>query len=557
MFPLENKTLAMNLIYYVAAEMNNIKRSELTMPKYAKSFLCLCLLVFSIPAAAQVYQNWNLVFPTSQSGEAQEHFLDAVTYMHLHMFEDAEEQFREAQTLAPDFVMAYWGEALTQHRTIWNIHRLDVAREVLARLDATPAQRAAKAATAREKAYLAAVETLFGEGEFRVRQSAYSIAMRDLRQAYPDDIEASALYALSLMRETPIDMTRQQTRSLMATISMQVLAQNPRHPGANRYLIQSTDDPENTDIGLLAVNNLRLIDTDAAEALHIPSHYYLQHGMWEAVADSNMQAFESSMAWVEENDFSLQDLNAHNYGHLVQFANYGYLQAGNLNQAAKIRERVRSDYIASGLAAEIETPFADVYARWILDLERWQDAELLAELASEYSIRSPGLWQAIGIAAARSGNLVLANEAVKLLANLSDNPASQAVNSSRQVEGLIHLAQGHDDIALGILSAAAQLNWAQPVTLLGVPPRPLKPAMETYGEALLETGDAGAALVQFQRGLTRYRGRSNLLLGAARAAEVLGRDDLVKRYYSQLAEIWQRADSSHPFISEVRTKTSR
>jgi tetratricopeptide (TPR) repeat protein len=359
------------------------------------------------------------------------------------------------------------------------------------------------------------------------------------------------------MRETPIDMTRQQTRSLMATISMQVLAQNPRHPGANRYLIQSTDDPENTDIGLLAVNNLRLIDTDAAEALHIPSHYYLQHGMWEAVADSNMQAFESSMAWVEENDYSLQDLNAHNYGHLVQFANYGYLQAGNLNQAEKIRERVRSDYIASGLAAEIETPFADVYARWILDLERWQDAELLAELASEYSIRSPGLWQAIGIAAARSGNLELANEAVNLLASLSDNPASQAVNSSRQVDGLIHLAQGHNDIALGILSAAAQLNWAQPVTLLGVPPRPLKPAMETYGEALLETGDAGAALVQFQRGLTRYRGRSNVLLGAARAAEVLGRDDLVKRYYSQLAEIWQRADSSHPFISEVRTKTSR
>ena len=81
--------------------------------------------------------------------------------------------------------------------------------------------------------------------------------------------------------------------------------------------------------------------------------------------------------------------------------------------------------------------------------------------------------------------------------------------------------------------------------------------METYGEALLETGDAGAALVQFQQGLTRYRGRSNLLLGAARAAEVLGRGDLVKRYYSQLAEIWQRADSSHPFINEVRSKTSR
>lgn len=64
MFPLENKTLAMNLIYYVAAAINNIKRSELTMPKYAKSFLPLFLLVFSIQDTTQVYQNWNLVFPT-------------------------------------------------------------------------------------------------------------------------------------------------------------------------------------------------------------------------------------------------------------------------------------------------------------------------------------------------------------------------------------------------------------------------------------------------------------------------------------------------------------
>ena len=62
---------------------------------------------------------------------------------------------------------------------------------------------------------------------------------------------------------------------------------------------------------------LALIDAGAVEALHIPSHYYLQHGMWEAVADSNMRAFDSSMAWVEANDFSLQDLNAHNYGHLA------------------------------------------------------------------------------------------------------------------------------------------------------------------------------------------------------------------------------------------------
>ncbi len=526
------------------------------MSQHAKNLTLLIVLLFSAQITAQTYQNWGVVFPTSQGGEAQQHFLDGVTYMHLHMFEDAEEQFEQARELAPDFVMAYWGAALNQHRTIWSIHRLDEARAVLNELGSTPEQRAAKVPTAREKAYLAAVEILFGEGSQRQRQAAYADAMRELSQNYPDDIEATAWYALSLMRETPLGMTRQQTRSLMAGLSLDVLAKNPRHPGANRYLIQSTDDPENTDIGLIAVNNLQMIETDAAEALHIPSHYYLQHGMWEEVAESNMKAFDSSMAWVDARGWSLQDLNSHNYGHLLQFANYGYLQAGLLSEAAKIRSRVRKDYIASGLAPEIEAPFADIHARWLLDLERWQDAETIAELAREFGIRNAGLWQAIGIAAARSDNLDLANQAVAVLDGMDDDPASQGSISARTVEALVHFAQGHNDIAFGILSETVELNWEQPGLLIGVPPRPVKPVLEIYGEALLQSGDAAAALEKFQRGLTRYRHRTNLLLGAARAADQLGRTELASRYYTELAQAWSNADSYHPFADEAKSKAS-
>ena len=67
------------------------------------------------------------------------------------MFEDAIEQFRAAQKASPSLAMAYWGEALT-------------------RLAPTPEARASKAPTAREKAYLSAVETLFGDGPQRERQ---------------------------------------------------------------------------------------------------------------------------------------------------------------------------------------------------------------------------------------------------------------------------------------------------------------------------------------------------------------------------------------------------
>jgi len=521
-----------------------------------KAFLICIAMVLLSSTQAQTYKDWGMEFPTSQGGEAQEHFLEGVTAMHLHEFEDAGDHFRKAQNLAPDFAMAYWGEALNQHRTIWSIHRLDIARAVLQRLGATPGERAAKAPTPREKAYLAAIEILFGEGTQLDRQAAYSMAMRDLNSAFPDDIEALAWYTLSLMRETPPGMTRQQTRSLMAGNSVRVLAQNPRHPGANRYLIQSTDDPENTDLGILAVLNLQLIDTDAAEALHIPSHYYIHHGMWEAAADSNMRAFNSSMAWVAEQDWSLEDLNSHNYGHLLQFANYGYLQAGNLVEAAKIRERVQSDYIASGQAGPIERPFADVYARAILDLEYWQGAEALAELARQYTVRSAGLWEAIGIAGARAGNLELANEALVVLSDMGGDPASQGAISARHVEGLIHLAQGHNEIALRLLAEAAQLNWEQPVTLLGVPPRPLKPTMELYAETLLQVGEAAEALIQFELALTRYSGRTNLMLGAARAAEQVGDTELAQGYYRRLADIWNGADSNHPFAAEVRSKVN-
>lgn len=234
--------------------------------------LSLFLLLGSVTLQAQVHQTWNLEFPTSASGAAQKHFLDGVTYMNLHMFEDAQSEFQAAQTLEPAFAMAYWGEALSQHRTIWSIHRLDEARAVLTKLGDTAEVRAAKAPTDREKRYLGAVELLFGEGTQPQREMAYSNAMRELSAAYPEDAEALAWYGLSLMRITPPGLTRKQTRSLMAATSLQVLNKNPRHPGANRYLIQATDDPENTDFGIIAVENLAGIETDAAEAIHIPSH---------------------------------------------------------------------------------------------------------------------------------------------------------------------------------------------------------------------------------------------------------------------------------------------
>jgi tetratricopeptide (TPR) repeat protein len=528
------------------------------MKRNNRVLLALLVLVV-LPASharAQTAANWGMTFPTSGSAVAQQHFLEGVTLMHLHMFEDAEEHFVAAQEAQPDFAMAYWGEALNQHRTIWNIHNRDAAREILQRLAATAEERARKASTAREQAYLGAVEILFGEGTQREREAAYSEAMRRLSETYPEDAEALAWYALSLMRVTPSGRTREQTRSLMASLSLEVLAKNPRHPGANRYLIQSTDDPENTDLGVIAVKNLAGVDTDAAEALHIPSHYYIQHGMWEETAEANMRAFRSSMKWVAEHEWSLEDLNNHNYGHLVQFANYGYLQSGQLGAASALREQVEADFIASGKATAIAGPLADLHARRVVDLELWTEAVNLADLADRHELRETGLWLAIGVAAVRSGNLELAKKSLSVLGDAADRPVSQGAIAALEVEGLMLFAEGQTRHALELLEQAVETNRLldiqNPVNRIGSPTRPLKPTRELYGEVLLAHGQAAQALEQFELGLTMLRGRTNLLLGAARAATALGRTALAADYYDKLQDSWTKADADHPLVQEAR-----
>jgi hypothetical protein len=112
----------------------------------------------------------------------------------LHNFEydDAREEFQSASKIEPDFAMAYWDEALTHTYTLWMGQNLAAARAALQRLAPTPDARLRKTPTEREKAYLNAVETLYGQGEKPARDRAYADAMGRLMKKYPDDLEAAS-----------------------------------------------------------------------------------------------------------------------------------------------------------------------------------------------------------------------------------------------------------------------------------------------------------------------------------------------------------------------------
>ena len=158
----------------------------------------------------------------------------------LHSFEynDAAEEFQKARELDPDFVMAYWGEAMTYNHPLWQEQNYDKGNEILNALAPTPGERIGKAVTQLEKDFIAGVNILFGKGNKAERDSSYAVFMEDLYRKYPGNDEVASFYSLAL---NGWGTTDQQIKILVkaAAIGKEVLQRNPKHPGALHYVIHA------------------------------------------------------------------------------------------------------------------------------------------------------------------------------------------------------------------------------------------------------------------------------------------------------------------------------
>ena len=86
-----------------------------------RTMLSVCVLsclMARLPAAAQT-EVGEVSFANSGAAAAQETFLRGLALLHNFEYPDAAEQFRKAQTIDPDFAMAYWGEAMTYTHPVW------------------------------------------------------------------------------------------------------------------------------------------------------------------------------------------------------------------------------------------------------------------------------------------------------------------------------------------------------------------------------------------------------------------------------------------------------
>lgn len=518
------------------------------------------------PAVRQESSSLGRVdFPTTASPAAQEHFLRGLAALHSFWYDEAADAFRAAQEAQPGFALAYWGEALTYDHPIWGEQDQEAARQALQRLAATPAERAARAGNEKERAWLATVEALYGDGDKGARARAYAEALGRMHERWPDDLEVASFYALSLIGPAltsdgaALGEPRDRLLIRAAAILEEEVDRNPEHPGVLHYLIHAYDDPTHAPLGVRAARAYARVAPAAHHALHMPSHIFVQLGQWDQVAASNEDSWQASVEWTESRGLSIDKRDFHSLSWLA----YAYLQQGRHGKVREVLEIARQAARVSD-NPRVTSSLASMEARYLIERRAWEDAKLPAAMpaagggeedkAHAAHPMGNGDWAltfTAGLAAGRRGDAAGAQEA---LARLRDMPAgaygSVAKILEKEVGGLLHLARGEEEAGLRLLEEAADAEAA--LTPPSGPPDLLKPALELCGEVLLERGKAEAALKQFQRSLLRMPNRTASLLGAARAAAKLGRPEEARKYSLALAEIWKQADPGLSEVAEIR-----
>lgn len=509
----------------------------------------------------------SVEFPTSAKTEqAQAAFERAALLLHLFEYEDAALAFAEAQSLQPDFVMAVWGEAMTHNHPLWNQLDEEAGRKALEKLGKTPAERSAKAATAREKAYLEAVEILYaGKGDKPSRDARYYEAMKALAEAYPDDNEAQLFYALALegrsqgVRDVPDYLQA-------AEISKRAFAKNPLNPGAAHYWIHGMDDPAHAEGAIEAARALSKIAPDAGHAQHMTSHIFIALGLWDDLVQANEEA--TRVVYANARATGKPILRC---GHYSEWLEYGYYQQGRHREADQLLMSCEK----SGKAALVElkgkageAKLADRYAgslptmraTAIIESGNWSGSAVklaMPEMKDVYA-QAETLFVS-GFAAAQRDDLDAADRSLASLKALiaSSQPDPEFLSLPgyldifrNDLEAVIASKRGEVENALTLVRAAVER--LQGMAFDFGPPPAVKPPQELLGEMLLAHDMADEAAAAFSASLDTAPLRALSLLGLARAQVAGGHTAAAGETYAKLVAIWHSADPQLPGLIEAR-----
>ncbi len=512
-------------------------------------------------AAASSERLGTVSFSISCAASVQKPFNRGVAQLHDFGYDEALQQFQEIAKSNPDCAMAHWGVALSYFRQIWNRpSESDMARGWAA------IQQAQSAKTPRERAYIAALSDFYrpGKQQFPERVQAYSDALGKLYMQYPDDVDAGAFYALSLLAAAPPDDTSLVANHKAMAVLAPLFVKYPDNPGVDHYITHACDNPEMAAEGLSAADHYGEIAQSSAHAYHMPAHIYARLGMWPQDIHVNLGSVAAAEASQAKYGSGIM-----NEPHAYDFLLYAYLQSGQdnrakwvLNQTAQILPKITSmaamsdhnDPRMETMGPAYSTKYAVFYA---LETRDWKSAAMLQpSTGAPPQTALLAAWaRAIGHGHLRQPEAARADLARydALLDEVRKSKHSYEADGTgtkierEEILAWTAFAESKQDDALKNIRAAADLQDKVGQGEVDIPAR------EMVADMLLEWHQPQQALAEYQIALKLSPNRFNGLYHAGLAAEATGDKTKAQQYYAALLKSTSNgAQSSRPEFAHVK-----
>jgi hypothetical protein len=494
-------------------------------------------------------------FPISCAPDSQKPFERGVALLHSFGYEDAEQQFIEIAQKDSACAMAHWGIAMSQFHQIW-----ERPQEAALKRGHGEMEKAQKlsAKTDRERGYISALALFYNDpaADYLKRAGAYSDAMGKLYQKYPQDLEAGAFYALSLLAAAPPSDTSLSAEKKAVGILNPLFQQEPNHPGLAHYIIHSCDNPQLAPLGLEAARRYAGIASSSAHAVHMPSHIFARLGLWQ----EDIQANVKSVALTQQS--SHMYMHGHEL-HAMHFLLYAYLQTGQDAAAQQILEQskqVLSSMPAMGDDAGMLEYFgyaaAHFPAIYALELHHWADAAALEPAANASPHLQMITYWARTVGSARLGDVEATRQNAKLYeeaheatrktkyAYVLDGPSI----TRGEVQAWLAFAEKRPDDALRQMRQVADTQDQVGKAEVDIPAR------EMLADMLLSLNQPENALAEYEKSMKIDPNRFNGLAGAARAAELAHQSAKASAYSAQLLKNCGDApNSDRPELRSAKT----
>jgi tetratricopeptide (TPR) repeat protein len=489
-------------------------------------------------------------FPVSCAASVQQPFQRGVALLHSFWYEEAEKEFLDIAKDDPKCAMAHWGVAMSLWHQLWN--QPDAKMIARGEEEIKAGHKLQKNATVREQAYLDAVKAFYSgskKRDYKTRAAAYSGAMKKTYETNPDDHEAAAFYALSLLASDENMDHRKQA----AAVLEKLFAIEPDHPGVAHYLIHTYDTPAMAELGIPAARRYAQIAPAAPHALHMPSHIFARVGLWQDDINSNL----ASVAATRKTAAMGMGGEGHQF-HAMDFLVYAYLQSGRESEAQTLIEEVKAMppmHDRYGMGTDPRTyALIEFPANYAMELHHWNEAAALPEPLDKVAADSSVTYWARAIGAARSGNVEQAKRDLaqidkihqKSVADKKTDVAEVIARDYQEASAWVQHADGKDDEALATLRKLANetdKDDNNPETIS---------AREMLADLLLELKRPQEALLEYQADLKLRPKRFNGLYGAARAAEEAGKQSEANTYYATLLKSCEGGSSMRPELSHAK-----